>query len=70
MVQKEGGQSPLFLCPSPIPLPVYLCYRVKLPQYNDCPYKIKFSGILSGSKSIKMLSLQWRHFYPHMGYHF
>ena len=30
-------------------------------------YYIKFSGISSGSKSIKMLSCQWRyHFYPHM----
>ena len=30
-------------------------------------YYIKFSGILSGSKSIKTLSRQWRyHFYPPM----
>ena len=30
-------------------------------------YYIKFSGISSGSKSIKTLSHQWRHhFYPHM----
>ena len=37
------------------------------PHYNNnYPYKIKFSGIPSGSKSIKMLSRQWCHFYPHV----
>ena len=53
--------------------------RVTGPKLKDCLrnerlaenikyiYYIKFSGILSGSKSIKTLSRQWRyHFYPHM----